>query len=81
MKKLMFVAMGILAGVTGGCVVAPHGDHADVYGPTVAIRVGHVHSDDCGHYQHRSNWHHARDHRHGNNCGHVARGGIWITAN
>ena len=53
MRRLMMLAGAALALAAGGCIVARHGNHHHVYGPAVAIRAGHVHSDHCGHFMHR----------------------------
>lgn len=78
MQKLMFVGLVLLAGATGGCIVARHGNHHHVYGPAVVIGAGHIHSDHCGHFQHRGAWYHSHGHRHGPGCGHHFRGGFWV---
>ena len=38
----------------------------------------HIHSDHCGHFQHRGAWYHSHGHRHGPGCGHHFRGGFWV---
>ncbi len=73
MKTLMILALALGATMLPACVVrGPHG--------TVAvIPSGHVHSDDCGHYQRRGAWYHHDNHRHGQGCGHTYSGGVWLS--
>lgn len=73
MKMLILAA--ILGLTAGGCVVrGQRSDHA-----RVEVDQGHLHNDDCGHYQHRGHWSHQKDHRHGSNCGHRYSSGMWIS--
>lgn len=79
MKKWMMLAiLGVAGAAATGCIVARHGRHHHVYGPSVVIGAGHVHSDHCGHFYHGGHWYHSHGHRHVVGCGHVYRGGMWI---
>jgi len=74
----ILLAAAVLVGVGSGCVVHGRGGHHRVYGPSIQIEAGHVHSDHCGHYSHGSSWYVKHDHRHGPGCGHAHRGGVWV---
>src|SRR5436190_13307101 len=69
------IALLLIAAATlplPGCVV-----HA--YPHTVAVvKVGHVHSDLCGHYYYHGGWYIMANHRHYAGCGHVYRYNMWI---
>lgn len=50
--------------------------HAD--GTEVVVHRTHMHTDSCGHYQHKGRWYFLRGHRHGQRCGHTFVGGNWV---
>jgi hypothetical protein len=73
MKIFLILAIAMAAAALPGCVV--HGRN----GGTVAVGTAECrHSDTCGHYCQKGQWHHSEGHRHGSNCGHQYNGGIWI---
>lgn len=72
MIKILLATLPFLA---AGCVV--HGRSGHIHGPALSIEAGHVHSDHCGHYSYRGNWHHSK-HVHGHGCGHHYRSGVWV---
>lgn len=73
----LWIAVLVL-GLAAGCVVHGHGRHAHVHGPPVAVEIGHVHDDHCGHYYWKGRWHGHAGHRHHHGCGHHFRSGVWI---
>jgi hypothetical protein len=47
-------------------------------GAGCVVEAGHIHSADCGHFQHRGGWHYSPGHIHRDGCGHLLRGGVWV---
>lgn len=73
MKMLLILALVMASAAISGCIV-----HARHDGAASASPAACSHSDTCGHYSHKGNWHYSEGHRHGPNCGHSFNGGIWI---
>jgi hypothetical protein len=74
MKRILTLAFAalVISGLTG-CVAV-----ATPYGVAVAVPVGHIHDDCCGHYNYGGSCYYWAGHVHGPGCGHVCRGGVWI---
>jgi len=76
MKMFLVLTMVAAVAAFSGCIVhGRHGGSASA-GPTACS-----HSDSCGHYSQKGEWHHSEGHMHGPNCGHQYSGGIWISLN
>lgn len=77
MRILLGAVLAILlvSGLSGCIIAREHNGHIDY---DVIIPRGHVHSHDCGHYQHHGRWLFLRGHVHGHNCGHHHVNGVWI---
>ena len=71
MMRLWIAALFV--GLTSACVV-----HGHAHGPPIAVQVGHVHGDHCGHYHWKGGWYGQPGHRHHHGCGHHFRSGMWI---